>query len=340
MGTFKRNQRGKIQLQVENRQSNLRCIQPLFLIQFNQTKKKEGLNVETIGTRIAALRKKRGLTQEQLGSQVGVSAQAVSKWENGGAPDVELLPALADRLGVSVDALFGRQEREVQDMGALLGRWLRSQPGSRRLQSLFELLFSNLYNLGLPLELQGQFLQQDLLESSAFVPRGGEWEEERCWLRSEYINEEGIVLNVPARDFPMLLLLPEPKPGYASAFADFDESRKLFAVLSRPGALELLCWFLRRKHHTYATAPAVARGIGAQVGAVEPLLEELVACNLLSATPLETEEGRVTAYQNNDQEGLVPFLYFTRWLLEKNEAWINCWNERENPILREEAAHG
>ena len=99
--------------------------------------------METIGTRIAALRKKRGLTQEQLGSQVGVSAQAVSKWENGGAPDVELLPALADRLGVSVDALFGRQEREVQDMGALLGRWLRSQPGSRRLQYLFELQFSN-----------------------------------------------------------------------------------------------------------------------------------------------------------------------------------------------------
>ena len=76
----------------------------------------------------------------------------MSKWENGGAPDVELLPALADRLGVSVDALFGRQEREVQDMGSLLGRWLRSQPGSRRLQALFELLFSNLYNLGLPLD--------------------------------------------------------------------------------------------------------------------------------------------------------------------------------------------
>ena len=101
-------------------------------------------------------------------------------------------------------------------MGALLGRWLRSQPGSRRLQALFELLFSNLYNLGLPLELQGQFLQQGLLESSAFVPRGGEWEEERCWLRSEYINEEGIVLNVPARDFPMLLLLPEPCLLYTS----------------------------------------------------------------------------------------------------------------------------
>ena len=45
---------------------------------------------------IAELRRARNLTQEQLGQLVGVSAQAVSKWEKGGAPDVELLPALAD----------------------------------------------------------------------------------------------------------------------------------------------------------------------------------------------------------------------------------------------------
>ena len=52
-----------------------------------------------LSERIAELRRARNLTQEQLGQLVGVSAQAVSKWEKGGAPDVELLPALADRLG-------------------------------------------------------------------------------------------------------------------------------------------------------------------------------------------------------------------------------------------------
>ena len=55
-----------------------------------------------LSERIAELRKARGLTQEQLGQLAGVSAQAVSKWEKGGAPDVELLPALADRLGVTI----------------------------------------------------------------------------------------------------------------------------------------------------------------------------------------------------------------------------------------------
>ncbi len=44
-----------------------------------------------LSERIAALRKEHGLTQEQLGNMVGVSAQAVSKWEKGGTPDVELL---------------------------------------------------------------------------------------------------------------------------------------------------------------------------------------------------------------------------------------------------------
>ena len=46
----------------------------------------------TLSRRISELRRTRGLTQEQLGRLAGVSAQAVSKWEKGGAPDVELLP--------------------------------------------------------------------------------------------------------------------------------------------------------------------------------------------------------------------------------------------------------
>lgn len=63
---------------------------------------------ETLGKRIASLRKEKGLTQEQLAEKVGVSAQAVSKWENDiSCPDITLLPLLADLFGVSVDELLG-----------------------------------------------------------------------------------------------------------------------------------------------------------------------------------------------------------------------------------------
>lgn len=65
----------------------------------------------SIGEQIKKFRTEKSITQEQLGELVGVSTQAVSKWERGGAPDIELLPALSQALGVSIDALFGSDDR-------------------------------------------------------------------------------------------------------------------------------------------------------------------------------------------------------------------------------------
>lgn len=61
-----------------------------------------------IGRNINLLRRERGMTQAQLAEKLGVSEQAVSKWENElCAPDVSLFPILADFFGVSIDRLFG-----------------------------------------------------------------------------------------------------------------------------------------------------------------------------------------------------------------------------------------
>lgn len=60
-----------------------------------------------IGVKIKQLRCKAGLTQEQLGERLGLSAQSVSKWENAVTmPDITLLPRLAEEFGVSIDELF------------------------------------------------------------------------------------------------------------------------------------------------------------------------------------------------------------------------------------------
>ena len=61
----------------------------------------------TVGNRIAELRRQRGFTQEELAERLGLSSQAVSKWENDlSYPDILLLPELAKLLGTSVDALL------------------------------------------------------------------------------------------------------------------------------------------------------------------------------------------------------------------------------------------
>lgn len=61
----------------------------------------------TLGRRIAALRKQQNLTQDELAEKLGLSSQAVSKWENElSCPDIMLLPELARILHVTVDALL------------------------------------------------------------------------------------------------------------------------------------------------------------------------------------------------------------------------------------------
>ncbi len=62
---------------------------------------------ETLGKRIADLRKKASMTQEDLAEKLGISAQAVSKWENDQTcPDITLLPTLAELLKTSLDELL------------------------------------------------------------------------------------------------------------------------------------------------------------------------------------------------------------------------------------------
>ena len=52
--------------------------------------------MDTIGTRIGRLRRRNGLTQEDLAVKLGVTPQAVSKWENDiSCPDIMILPSLA-----------------------------------------------------------------------------------------------------------------------------------------------------------------------------------------------------------------------------------------------------
>lgn len=61
-----------------------------------------------LGNSISERRKAKGMTQEELAANLGVSPQAVSKWENNlSCPDISLLPAIAKIFGMSVDELLG-----------------------------------------------------------------------------------------------------------------------------------------------------------------------------------------------------------------------------------------
>lgn len=70
---------------------------------------------ESIGNRIAKYRKALGVTQEELASRLGLSSQAISKWEcDTSCPDISLLPELCKVLGITTDELIMGKSDEVR----------------------------------------------------------------------------------------------------------------------------------------------------------------------------------------------------------------------------------
>ena len=70
------------------------------------------MDKRVFSTTLHSLRKEKKVTQEQLAERLGVSPQAVSKWENGSYPEGDLIPAIADFFEVSIDYLYGRCDRD------------------------------------------------------------------------------------------------------------------------------------------------------------------------------------------------------------------------------------
>ena len=94
------------------------------------------MNEQTVGQRIAALRAAQGLTQAQLGEQLGVSGKAVSKWEVGKCyPDITICPKLARLLHTTVDELLRDPEPAAENHPSLRD----GHGGMQSLRSLYRI---------------------------------------------------------------------------------------------------------------------------------------------------------------------------------------------------------
>lgn len=110
-----------------------------------------------IHQQIALLRKQNGMTQEQLANALGVSNQAVSKWESAQCfPDIQLLPELARLFHTSIDELMGYQpETHMENLVSELRTQIETLPEGEDLEFIFHIatalhtiIFTKIQNAG------------------------------------------------------------------------------------------------------------------------------------------------------------------------------------------------
>lgn len=279
-----------------------------------------------IGEQITRYRKALNMTQEELGKAAGVSTQAVSRWENGGAPDVALLPAIADKLGVTIDALFGREGGEKVDIHETVARWLAGVPQKDRFDQLCRLNWTALQSMTAGI---GKFPEIGYLEScEQNVRESGirHLSTSQAWL------EGGFMLDVHAEDMSFATVWPRPEKGYDAYFAPRDLYRKMFAVLSRPGCLELLEYLHSQKFRMYVPEN-LARVLKLPLEEIRTILDELCELRIIRKEELQLEEKISSAYYQYNSVELVPFLYMTRCMMQTDGHLINVGDGEGKPLL-------
>ncbi len=167
----------------------------------------------TFGENIRKYRTKLNLTQEELAEKIGISGQAVSKWEtNDSFPDTAILPDIADTLGVSLDMLFGRKTVTRDAMAQSIFDYLRSEDVTEQEERLYELLRAAAFAFNNLSWNDVAWCEEDV--ATHCFPAT----DNSCFLCHHNDTALGMFSKYPT--FPYAAFLREPKEGFASLFTE------------------------------------------------------------------------------------------------------------------------
>lgn len=251
------------------------------------------MSYSIVGEQILKFRKEKGLTQRELGEAIGVSSSAVSQWESGGTPDISLLPALSDILGVTIDALFGRTEARREDIEETIGKYISSLPEEKRLGWLVPLVRR--------VALTG--CTDAVADVVDFDSRDSEL---TC------IAKDGFVTAILSKG-QTFLSAAWCEEGVFTELLSCDENvARLFSALSTSSALTMLSK-LYSEAPKHRTVGVLAKLAGIAQSEAEEILQKFTELKLTEELELETENGSTKVYAVNLNGAAIPLLVSARF---------------------------
>lgn len=281
-----------------------------------------------IGEKISKYRKLKGFTQEQLGESVGVSGQAVSKWEKGGVPDTYLLPAISKVLGVSIDALFG-VEKKISDytqdeiLDDLFKFCLQKMHCKDNRIDFFKFMFDTIWTVqSAYFGNESRLLLKDVVEKN----RGN------SQITSQIINDEGTTYLSLVENFP-----------FFSAVCDTPEiSKKLlleknfgefFSLLASEDGMKAILFTQSATETSQYTADMMAKKIGITLERfleVEPLL---VKYGLLNEDSLTLDDSIIKVYHKWSNPEIRPLLMMAYQFINARQCYYDFTCNRTKPYF-------
>ena len=282
------------------------------------------MSIEAIGKQIASLRKEKGARQEELAKYVGVSAQAVSKWENGGVPDIELLPKIADFFSVSIDSLFNRNASDGNLHSALMKKIIEI-PDDQKIKTAFDLCWA-IERALMPFP---QYTDNDSIED---YEKAIGCSDQRY---SSVMRNDGFTLMGIANRSQYFLLVPNPHSTNDAYFKGVDYPA-FFKDMSDKTFFNA-CVFLNHRDTNKAFTPMLlVKKLGIDAQKADEILKTLKKYHLVSTLQLEMDDEVQTVYQFWPTPSFVALLIFAREIINKPEIFAYYSGGRTEPYFRQD----
>lgn len=280
------------------------------------------MDIMTIGKNIAELRKAKGVKQDELARFVGVTAQAVSKWENGGVPDTELLPKIAEFFNVSIDELFGRQNNISINIEDVILKDILKTKVEERISRAFELCW-----------MIEQSMYGTIFSDPERFKEEAKSHSEDDQVYSQVLVDSGYTEMGLFNRMQYFLVVPDAKDKN-KALLDGIDYPEFFKLLADKDIFETLVFLYKRESFNAFTEKLIIKELGCTEDKAKHITSVLLRLNIIAKTVAEVGDELVEVYQFARRPAFVSMLIFAREMIDiPNNFYVNNQSRRK-PYLK------
>ena len=273
----------------------------------------------SLSANIKRLRLEKNLTQEQLATKLGVSAQAVSKWETSETyPDGALLVPLANELEVSLDELFGNETVTMADISGRIVKLIHNTEAKER------------FNVARDI---GWQIERGLFNCRMEIGKRYDPNEIKNQKNASYILDDNGFTIVSNGKEPFFSVFPEPVEGYGHFLDDKEDLQRIFAALSHADTMNALIYLYRKAKNYVFESSVLAKECDIPSDMVEAVLNDLLILKIVWKQDLTINGEERTLYYSKPSHNLLALFIMAREV-GYNGAYCLQSSYRNTPFIK------
>ena len=249
----------------------------------------------SLSANIKRVRLEMNLTQEQLATKLGVSAQAVSKWETSETyPDGTLLVPLANELGVSLDELFDNDSVSMADISNRIVKLIHNTEAKER------------FNVARDI---GWQIERGLFNCRMDIGKKYNADELKKQNNSSYILDDNGFTIISNGKVPFFSVFPQPAEGYGHFLNDKENLQEIFAALSHENTMKALIYLYHKTENYVFESAVLERDCEIASDQIYDVLDDLLTLKVIRMQKLTINgKERTLLYSYPNHKLLAVFL--------------------------------